>query len=321
MRRFAALFPLLMKTLSAKRLSRRILAALLLMNLSACSIGMDDSKEVLVRVNESAITLGEYRDALKRLIPAEEAQEEEGLAELKKELVNELVEEELLVQEASRQGVEVTEKELAAEVDVIRKEYGDESFKSVIEERYGSLEGWEKKIKRKLLVKKAVERITGPVKVPDSEAEAWYRENKGEFERPEQVRARMIVVASAEEAAKVRQRLTVKNFAEVAKELSLSPEGRGGGDLGFFGKGDMPEEFEAAVFSLKPGQISPVVRTDYGFHIFLLDEKRNKGVPAYTEVRDKIIERLKTEKASKLLGDWMSARKRLSRIEVREELL
>lgn len=309
-----------MKNLSGKRLART-LAVLLFLNLSACSLGMDDSKEVLVRINESAITAGEYRDALKRLIPAEDGNSDAGLIELKKELVNELVEEELLAQEASRLGVEVTKKELAAEVDLIKKEYGDESFKSVIEERYGSIDGWEERIKRKLLVNKAVEKITGPARVTDAEAQAWFKVNKEEFERPEQVRARMIVVSSAEEAAKVRERLTPKNFGEVARELSLSPEGQSGGDLGYFAKGDMPEEFEQAVFALKPGQISPVVKTDYGFHIFLLEEKRKKGIPSYAEVRDKIIERLKAEKSSTLLGDWMSARKRASKIEVREELL
>lgn len=309
-----------MKNLSGKRLAR-ILATLLLLNLSACSLGRDDSKEVLIRVNDSAITAGEYREALKRLVPSEQGQSESNLAELKKELVNELVEEELLVQEAAKLGVDVTDRELSAEVDQIKKEYGDESFKSIIEERYGSLEGWEERIKRKLLVKKAVEKLTSSVKVTDSEAQAWYGQNKADFTRPEQVRARMIVVASEEEAAKVRQRLTPKDFAEVAKELSLSPEGQSGGDLGYFARGDMPAEFENAVFSLKPGQMSPVVKTDYGFHIFLLEDKRKKGTPEFSEVREKIKETLMTEKASKLLGDWMDAKKRSSRIEVREELL
>lgn len=309
-----------MKNLSAKRLAR-ILAALLLLNLSACSLGKDDSKEVIIRVNGTEITTGEYREALKRLVPADGDTSESGLAELKKELVNEMVEEELLVQEAGSLGISVTEKELASEVDLIRQEYGDESFKATIEERYGSVEGWQEKIKRKLLVKKALEKITRSVKVSDSEAQAWYKENKTEFSRPEQVRARMIVVSSEEEAAKIRQGLTKKNFAEVAKEVSLSPEGQEGGDLGYFAKGDMPSEFENAVFSLKPGQISPVVKTDYGFHIFLLEDKRKEGTPTFSEVREKIKERLRTEKESDLLGDWMDTKKRNSKIEVREELL
>ena len=310
-----------MKTLSRKNLVRAF-AVLLLLNLSACSLGRDDSKEVLIRVNERSITAGEFRDALKRLVPADQGQSGDELAELKKELVNEMVEEELLLEEAQKLGAGVTDTDLASEVEQMKKEYGDESFKSVIKERYGSFEGWEERIRRKLLVKKAIEKLTNSVKVTNGESEAWYREHKEEFSRPEQVRARMIVVASEEEAARVRQELKPENFSAVAKEVSLSPEGRDGGDLGYFSKGDMPGEFEEAVFSLKqPGEISPVVTTPYGFHIFLLEDRRKKGTPAYPDVKNRIMDRLRAEKSARLLGDWMEARKRSSKIEVREELL
>lgn len=310
-----------MKTLSRKNLVRAF-AVLLLLNLSACSSGRDDSKEVLIRVNERSITAGEFRDALKRLVPADQGQSGDELAELKKELVNEMVEEELLLEEAQKLGAGVTDSELASEVEQMKKEYGDESFKSVIKERYGSFEGWEERIRRKLLVKKAIEKLTNSVKVTNGESEAWYREHKEEFSRPEQVRARMIVVASEEEAARVRQELKPENFSAVAKEVSLSPEGRSGGDLGYFSKGDMPGEFEEAVFSLnQPGEISPVVTTPYGFHIFLLEDRRKKGTPAYPDVKNRIMDRLRAEKSARLLGDWMEARKRSSKIEVREELL
>jgi len=315
------LSPFSMKTLSRKKLVQA-LAVLLLLNLSACSLGRDDSKEVLIKVNERVITAGEYRDALKRLVPADQGQSADELVELKKELVNEMVEEELLLEEAQKLGAGVTDRELASEVEQLKKEYGDESFKSVIEERYGSFKGWEERIKRKLLVKRAIEKLTAPVKVTNAEAEAWYSEHKEEFSKPEQVRARMIVVASEEEAAKVRQGLKPENFGDVAKEVSLSPEGRDGGDLGYFSRGDMPGEFEEAVFSLKrPGEISPVVKTPYGFHIFLLEDRRKKGTPAYPEVKNRIMESLRAEKSAHLLGDWMIARKRSSKIEVREELL
>ena len=310
-----------MKTLSGKKLIQAI-AVLLLLDLSACSLGRDDSKEVLIRVNERAITAGEYRDALKRLVPADQDQPDEELVELKKELVNEMVEEELLLEEAQRLGTSVTDRELASEVDLMKKEYGDESFNSVIEERYGSMKGWEDRIRRKLLVKKAIEKLTGAASVMEGEAEAWYGEHREEFAKPEQVRARMIVVASEEEATRIRQSLDQQNFAAVARDVSLSPEGADGGDLGYFSRGDMPGEFEEAVFALKrPGEISPVVKTPYGFHIFLLEDRRKKGTPPFTEVRDRIKERLRAEKSARLLGDWMDMRKRASKIEVREELL
>lgn len=310
-----------MKTLSGKKLAF-VLAALLVLNSSGCGPARDDSNEVLIKVNGRVVTAGEYRAALRRLVPSGQDNAWEGLGELKKELVNEMVEEEFLLEEAERSGLAVSDGELASEVNLIRKEYGDESFKTVIEERYGSFDGWEKRIRRKLLVKKAIEKLTGSVKVSDAEARAWYAENPEEFERPEQARARMIVVSSEEEAVRVRAGLNQSNFGAVAKEVSLSPEGRSGGDLGYFSRGDMPSEFEEAVFALKrPGEISPVVKTAYGFHIFLLEDRRKKGKASYQEVKSRIMERLRAGKSAQRLGGWMDAKKRSSVIEVREELL
>ncbi len=299
----------------------RIAAALLVLGISGCSAVKDDSKEVIIRVNGRAITAGEYRDALKSLVPAAREHEADELVELKKELVTEMVEEELLLEEAQASGITVSAEELSAEVDNIKQEYGESPFRDVIEERYGSMEGWEEKIKRKLLVRKAIERITASVKVSDKAMRGYYRENKDEFTRPEQVRARMIVVSTEEQARAIRDKLTPDGFAAAAKDVSLSPEGKNGGDLGYFGKGDMPGEFEEVVFGLKPGEISPVVKTDYGFHIFLVEDRRKGGTVSYDEVRPKIMEKIMGEKAATVLDAWLSEKKRTSRIEIKEELL
>lgn len=300
----------------------KALAVLFLLDVVAgCGYFKDDSGEVIIRVNGRSITAGEYRDALKRLVPSEKSEDAGGFLELKKELVAEIIEEELLLEEAGRAGVSVSEGELAAEVDLIRREYGDASFKAAIESRYGSIGEWEEKIRRKLLVKKAIESITKPARVSEKEVLAYYEKHKDRFTRPEQARARMIVVSSEEEAAEVKSRLTPENFAEVAREVSLSPEGKEGGSLGYFGHGDMPGEFEAVVFSLKPGEMSQVVKTEYGFHIFLLEDRRKGGPLPYAEVKPRIIERLGAEKSAALLDGWIADRKRSSRIEIREGLL
>lgn len=312
----------LMQRLVASRTKRIAGAAVVLMALGAAGCSLrGDSGVAIIKVNDRVITAGEYRDALKRLLPPEQGASREELKELKKELVGELIEEELLLEKAESMGAAVSESALSAEVDSIRMEYGEASFKEAIEERYGSLEGWEERIRRKLLVKAAIDAIVSEVKVSEQEARAYYRDNRAEFSRPEQVRARMIVVSSEEEAAKARAGLTPANFAAKAAEVSLSPEAKEGGDLGFFGRGDMPGEFEEVVFRLRPGEISPVVKTEYGYHIFLLEGRRKAGELQYQEVREKIVERLRAERGGAALGEWIDARKRASRIEVREELL
>ncbi|HEY4707843.1 MAG TPA: SurA N-terminal domain-containing protein, partial [Thermodesulfobacteriota bacterium] len=123
-----------MKNRSRKRLAR-IAAALLVLNIAGCGVLKDNSKEVIIRVNGRSITAGEYGDALKSLVPTARGHEADELVELKKELVTEMVEEELLLEEAQAAGITVSPEELSSEVDMIRQEYGESPFRAVIEER------------------------------------------------------------------------------------------------------------------------------------------------------------------------------------------
>lgn len=292
--------------------------------LGACSDSSRTlSAKTFIRVGGKEITLKEYRLALKRLVP-------EGISELspeeqkaiKRDMVNQLIEEALIVQEAERLGVEVSDSEVSAEVRGTKSGYDEKAFAETIEKLYGGMEAWKDEIRKKLLIRKVIDRVVDSrVRFTESEARIYYEEHIEDYTVPDQVKARMIVVASLEEAHEVRKRLTRNNFADVAREVSLSPESRKGGDLGFFGHGDMPVEFEKAVFRLDPGEISPVVKTEYGYHVFLLEEEKEGGVQPFEEVKDDIMRRFYQEKAEMAFNSWMTSLKNSAEIEVREELL
>lgn len=299
-------------------------AALLLLTvgLCGCNIVQDASHKAVVKVNGRVITVRQYRDVLKMLMPANSTESGEELAEIKKDLINRLIEEELILQEAERLGVTVSEAEVSSEVEGLKTEYGDESFRGAIEERYGTMENWKGLIRRKLIIRKTVDSVTALAKGPtQAEAKKYYQEHIGEFETPERVRARMIVVADGEEASRIRASLTPANFAATAEEHSLSPEKASGGDLGFFGHGEMPKEFEDVVFKLKPGEISAVIKTGYGYHLFLLEERKKAGKLKFPEAKDRIMEKLRFEKADAEFVRWMVSMKKKADIRVREELL
>ncbi|MBI5237199.1 MAG: peptidyl-prolyl cis-trans isomerase [Deltaproteobacteria bacterium] len=295
-------------------------AGILFLSAFGCT-GEKEGAKAVARVGEQAITEDRFKDALKRLMPAGHAATKEDLVEIKKDLLNQLIEEELILGEAKRSGVLINDSEVSAEVEGIKKEYGDESFKETINERYGNQDSWKEEIRRKLLVRKTVDRLVGSkITVTEEAARKYYDEHIRDYDVPEQVHARMIVIASEEEARKIRKKLTSKNFAEVAGQVTLSPDRKSGGDLGFFARGDMPDAFEEAVFKLKPGSISPVVKTDYGYHIFLVEEKKKGGTLEFGEVKDKIIEKLRSENTDAELRKWLSSLKKSTRIEVREDL-
>ncbi|MFQ5736318.1 MAG: peptidyl-prolyl cis-trans isomerase [Thermodesulfobacteriota bacterium] len=297
------------------------MAFLLFSGVAGCKGPGVDPDRPVANVNGSVITYTQYQDALKRLVPVDSLAKDD-LAEIKKDLINRLIEEELILQEAGKRGITVSEGEVSSEVEGLREEYGDGSFRDAIAQRYGNMENWKERIRKKLLIRKTVESVTSGGEGPaEADAREYYKRHAVEYDTPERVRARMIVVADSEEARSIRAGLTAANFAKTAREKSLSPEKDRGGDLGFFARGEMPQEFEDVVFKLKPGEISGVVKTEYGYHIFLVEERKKAGRLKFPEVKDRIMRMLSLEKADDEFVAWMVSLKRNADIKVREELL
>ncbi|HEX8537055.1 MAG TPA: peptidyl-prolyl cis-trans isomerase, partial [Cystobacter sp.] len=118
---------------------------------------------------------------------------------------------------------------------------------------------------------------------------AYYAAHEAEFSEPEQVRAAQIVVKGIDDARKVQAQLkSGKKFADLARKYSLSADAKVGGDLGFFPRGQMPPAFDEVVFSLAPGQVSDVVETEYGYHLFRVLEKKPGRKLEFTEVRAQV---------------------------------
>ena len=282
--------------------------------------------DVVIRIGDREISHGEFQDTFKRLfLEGEGAAEvkDEELKNLKIDLVNQIVEEELILKEANRLAIDINDNDVFKDMEEIKKEYDVDTFESTITNKYGSMDKWKEEIRKKLLIKKVIDKIITPMLiVKESEAQKYYKEHITDYRRQEQVRARMIVVKTEEEANSAMERLKKgEGFVKLAREISLSPEGKRGGDLGFFAKGDMPKEFEDVVFDLPIGKISDVVKTVYGYHIFRVEEKRRAMDLRFSEVKDQIINKLKREKGDMEFRTWMKELKQKTRIEVREELL
>ncbi len=140
--------------------------------------------------------------------------------------------------------------------------------------------------------------------VPEEACEAYYNGHLGEFIRNDQVHLREILVDNQTQAEKLRAALKEnqnKNFAELASVYSKAPSAADGGDLGTFQRGELPEQFEKVVFGLSPGTASKIVRTQYGYHIFLIEERISAHQMRYQEVRDQIREKLLREQERKLI--------------------
>lgn len=128
----------------------------------------------------------------------------------------------------------------------------------------------------RLLVEKYAYQVVRDIRVEDPEVRAYYEKHKKDFLLPERVQVSQILVPTEEKAVAVRRRVEnapVEEFRRIAREESAGPEAGRGGVMGVYKPGDLPAEMEKVIFALEAGQISQVVESSYGFHVFRLDQK------------------------------------------------
>jgi peptidyl-prolyl cis-trans isomerase C len=145
--------------------------------------------------------------------------------------------------------------------------------------------------------------------VRDEEAKKIYDAKAAGMKPEEEIHVRHILVATEAEAKEVKERLMKgEDVTTVAKEKSKDPSAEGG-DLGFFGHGQMLKPFEDAAFALKDGEISDPVQTQFGWHIIKVEERRTRPLPTFDQVKDTIISQLSAEKAKQTLKELHDAAK------------
>lgn len=155
--------------------------------------------------------------------------------------------------------------------------------------------------KRSLMAAEVIDRLTNQA-ITDEALEAAYNARFADAALEEEFNAAHILVDTLEEAQAVVARLgDGADFAETAREISTGPSGPNGGDLGWFGVGMMVPEFEAAVIALEVGQVSEPVQTQFGWHVIILNDKRQKAAPTLEQVRDELAAQIQQEAIAKAL--------------------
>ncbi len=219
-----------------------------------------------------------------------------------REILERLISNRLILQEAKELEISVNEGDIDAEIGKVIKEnfYGAEDYFYQALEQYGlTEEALRRDLEIELLLRKIVRE---QIEITEKEVKEYYTENQYLFNTPEQVEARHILVDTLEKAESVIQLLDEgQDFSELAKEHSIDTvSAEQGGNLGFFQRGEMVAEFEEAAFNLAIGSHSDPVETQHGFHIIeVLDRKEAREV-SFEEVREtaeeKLLEKLVYEK-------------------------
>jgi peptidyl-prolyl cis-trans isomerase C len=300
-----------------------LIFSLLLSLLPACSRQEETLSPVLLRVDGREVTLEQFHKEFSGSLLPEQKLSEEERKEMERAFLAQMIDRELALSEADRLGIVITLPEIETAIAETRNEYPQGTFETALRERGTNLKEWSDGLRRNLLMEKIIaQTVYSQVSVSDDEIKTYFEENRAEYDRPDQVRARQLVVASEEEGKKVLGMLRQGDpFAEVARQFSMSPDAEEGGDLGFFARGEMPAEFDAVVFKLTPGRLSDLIKSEYGYHVFLVEEKRKAHQLSLNEAHADILQHLTHIKQARGHHQWLQDLRRRANIEMSWELL
>ncbi len=249
---------------------------------------------VIAKVNNTSITKEDFLKESK-IVP-EWAKQNFSSKDGKERFLEELIKKELIYQDAKNKGLD-KDKEILAQV---------EEFK--------------KMTLLSLVLKKEIEE---KVQVSDEDAQDFYNKNQDKFNKGEEISASHILVDTEKEAKDILARLKKgENFAKLAMALSKDKGSAAkGGDLGFFTRGRMVPEFEEAAFSLKPGEISAPLKTQFGYHIIKVTERKAGAIVPFEEAKATVKRQLLSEKQKSAFDAYVEGLKKKSKVTTESKAL
>lgn len=212
--------------------------------------------------------------------------------------------------EAKKEDIKITDKEIDKEMKTLIESYGDEE---TFEQQLATTGATKSTLEKDIVTYLQTVKLLEPrMKISDEEINTYFKENKDSLAQEEQVEASHILVESKAEAKDIIEKLADgKKFADLAKEYSTdTASAEKGGELGFFGKGEMAEKFEKVAFSLEKGKISDPVKTSYGYHIIKVTDKKAAKKANLKDSKTEIVATLKNEKLQTEYTTWLTEKQK-----------
>ncbi len=241
-------------------------------------------------VNKHLITVFDVEDRISKLPLKFRSVAKEN----KPAFIDEMVTDLLLYDEAVRNGL-----------------LSDNEIKRVIEEA-----------QKKIVVARFIkDKVEDKIKISETEIEDYYKTHQNDFISQTKYRASHILVPDEDEAKKILDKLKTQNFEELAKAYSIDSTAKRGGDVGYFSKGELIPEFENVCFNLNIGETSPVIKTQFGYHIIKLTDRIAPEPKKIDEVKDDIVNILKAKKRQELFNSLIASLRAKSKVKINEDLI
>lgn len=271
-------------------------------------------KDIAALVNGKAITYEVLNTAFHNQagVPFDKVQNDPEAQQARKQILERIINEELLAEEARRQELPVTPEAVDGRVKEIQAQFpSEEAFHQALRSRGVTLDELKADMKEDLMIQQLVQKeVFAKVSVSRQELESFFQKHRDDY-MEESVHARHILItvapdASSEDNAKARDRAQAvlakarkgDDFAQLAQQYSEDPSKDKGGDLGNLTRGQTVKPFEDVAFSLNPGEISELVRTPFGYHIIKVEERKAAKRLSFKEAEDRVREDLTQEKVT-----------------------
>lgn len=281
----------------------------------------------IATVNGEKIASAEFTELYLQIISLQEASgqrvpgsQTEGL---KAQLLNQMINGKLVLQAAKKAGIKVDRKELDKAYSEYVKQYPSEkAFAETLKQRNMSVREFRDRLAEQQLVEKMVEQVQKDVKITDQQLAEAYEQVRArhilfQVEKPEEDAA-----AKAEAEAAIKQLKGGSDFAALAKKLSDDPGSKDkGGDLGFFGRGQMVAEFEKAAFALKVNEVSEPVKTQFGYHVIQVTERKEAKGAEFEKAKAELKKSLVETQGAEAFNKWFADLRKKAKIEIKDAQL
>ena len=296
---------------------------------------------IVAIVNNEVIThhdLNEVADNFLTQVPSNLKPEdrEKLVQDTRTRVLNQLIDNMLVTQEAKRTGITIKEEEITGSVEDMlkRRSMTLQQLKSALVKEGSSYEIYRKELKEYLMKQRlAAKEVRSRISVSDDEIGEYYGTHRQEYEGEEAVKIQQMlihfpqkkddqVINTLRERAEgiVKELKSGGTFEKVASEHASDVESQGGADLGFIQKGTMLREVDEVAFRLKVGEYSGVIESSVGFHIIKVIDRRGAGLKSLGSVRDEIREELEKQKLDRKIQEWIQDLRSKSYIEIKKGL-
>ena len=285
-------------------------------------------------VNDEVITQQDI-DQLLAVLYAQYSQEYKGdelvqkMEEVKKDILNQIIEDKLVLSRAKELGIKITESEIDERLDYVKKGFpSDEEFYKTLETQGVTIANLKDRYRDQLMMKKLVDyEVKSKISVLPSEISDYYEKHKDQFREKDKYKVKNILIKAKDDVSFELVKVEIEDvfnklkeggsFDDLAKQFSQGPNAEKGGDMGYIEQGQMLEALDKAISKLKPGEFSEPVKSDIGYHIFKVEDIQYGKQTSLEEAQKDIQLMLFQDKFKAQVSEWLSGLKKKAYISIK----